>query len=145
MPAHSVSSQSSAITLNGRRGDGVDLARDGGGQRDEVDRRVGHVAQFVGVRVVDIGDRVQPAISAAVIRWTEGRPANPRRIAIVEIGGAGAEHDDQGERARPAGRLAHGIDELAGLRRAGQSSKRTRTTLTPPALRAKSPAGSRSS
>ena len=42
-----------------RRGHGVDLAGDGGGQGHEVKRGVGQVAQFVGVRVVDLGHGIE--------------------------------------------------------------------------------------
>ena len=49
-----------------------------------------------------------------MIRCTEGRPAKAAAHRVVEIGGAGAEHDDQ-RRAQAPGRLAHGFDEFAGL------------------------------
>ena len=44
--------------LEWRRDDGVDLARDRGGQRHEIERRIRHVSEFVAVRIVDLGHRV---------------------------------------------------------------------------------------
>ncbi len=45
--------------FEGRRDDGVDFARQGGGEGHEIERRVGYAAQFVAVRIVDFGHRVE--------------------------------------------------------------------------------------
>ena len=89
MPAHSVSSQSSAITLKGGGAQRVHLARDGGGEGHEVLGRVGHVAEFVAVRIVDLRDRVERGHLAGgddVGQAADGR----RRGAVL----SGADHDD---------------------------------------------------
>ena len=97
-----------------RRGDGVNLARQRGGQGHEIERRVGYASQFVAVRIVDFGHGVEGGDLGGGEQVDGGQVRDAAAHLVVQLDGAGTQDDDQRDRhARGGG--AHGIDEFGGL------------------------------
>ena len=88
-------------------GNGVNLARDGGGQRHEELRSVGQMAEFLAVRIVDLGHGIQRGHfirQDAVDRWQVARAFAENAQARFERGGVlgCGRADGQDERRRQA-------------------------------------------
>ena len=114
MPAHSVSSQSSAITLNGGAAMAWILRAIAVASAAKYSGRVGQVAQFVAVRIVHVRHRVEGGDFGGGEQIDRGQSGHAAAHHIVELEGAGTQDDNQRHGHTP-GCAAHGIDKFDGL------------------------------
>ena len=137
--------------FKGGAADGVDFARDGGGQGHEVTRGVyGRWPEFVGVRVVDLRDGVKRLHLGRREGVDGGQIGQPAARSHSSAARAGARSGVQGQMTTIRGEEA--AARTASTKRfacaatpaCSQSSRRTSATLKPLRLRAKRPAGSSS-
>ena len=96
------------------RGDGVDLPRQRRGQGHEIERRIRHASQFVGVWVVHLRHRVEGGDFGGGEQVDRGQSGDAAAHLLVQLDGAWTQHDDQRD-THASGRGAHGIHESGGL------------------------------